>query len=193
MLGKATVTCLMMIALLLLIEAPMIAVEYQILFDFGKSDSAKEWQAVNDSVMGGISNGRFNISEEGTMEFFGTLSLENNGGFASVRSRPKNLNLKMGDTLAARVRGDGREYSFNLYTQSRMTAFSYRTMFTTKKNEWIEIHLPLDKFVATSFGEIVNDQPLDPDLINGIGFLLSDKKAGQFKLEINWIKVIKAK
>ena len=74
-----------------------------------------------------------------------------------------------------------------------MTAFSYRAMFTTKKNEWIEIHLPLKNIVATSFGEIVNNQPLDPDLINGIGFLLSDKKAGQFKLEINWIKVIKAK
>ncbi len=44
------------------------------------------------------------------MEFFGTLSLANNGGFASVRTKPKKLDLANGDTLVARVRGDGREY-----------------------------------------------------------------------------------
>jgi len=191
MFGKAIFTGLVMIFLLFMEEAPMLEEEYQILFDFGKADAAKEWQTVNDGVMGGISDGRFKISEEKTLEFFGTLSLENNGGFASVRSRPMNLNLKRGDKLLFRVRGDGREYSLNLYTQSRLTAFSYRVMFATKKNEWIEVRIPLDKFLATSFGQVVNDQPLDPNEVNGIGFLLSDKKAGQFKLEIDWIKVIK--
>ena len=53
------------------------------------------------------------------------------------------------------------------------------------------MRIPLDKFLATSFGQVVNDQPLDPNEVNGIGFLVSDKKAGQFKLEIDWIKVIK--
>ena len=44
-----------------------------------------------------------------TMRFFGTLSLENNGGFASVRSRPKTLGLQAGDTLVAHAKGDGRQ------------------------------------------------------------------------------------
>jgi hypothetical protein len=39
--------------------------------------------------MGGVSEGKFKITDKKTMEFFGTLSLENNGGFASVRTRPR--------------------------------------------------------------------------------------------------------
>ena len=53
--------------------------------------------------------------------------------------------------------------------------------------------MPLDKFVATSFGRPVRDAgPVDPKEINGLGFLLSDKKTGPFKLEIEWIKVVRA-
>jgi len=63
----------------------------------------------------------------------------------------------------------------------------------TKKDEWIEIKLPLDKFEATSFGRPVKDAgPVDPQEINGLGFLLGDKKAGPFKLEVEWIKVVRA-
>jgi monofunctional biosynthetic peptidoglycan transglycosylase len=167
----------------------MAADEDRVLFEFGTPDAAKEWQTVNDGVMGGVSDGQFKISPEKTLDFLGTLSLENNGGFASVRSKPKKLNLETGDTLVARVRGDGREYSLNLYTARRQAAFSYRAMFTTKKDEWIEVGIPLDKFQATSFGRVVRDQSLDPGEVNGLGILLGDKKAGPFKLEVEWIKV----
>ena len=92
-----------------------------------------------------------------------------------------------------RVRGDGREYSLDLYTARRLTAFSYRAMFQTTKDEWIEVTVPLDKFVATSFGRVVSNQPLDPANVNGLGVLLGDKKAGPFQLEIDWIKVAKTK
>jgi monofunctional biosynthetic peptidoglycan transglycosylase len=126
------------------------------------------------------------------MEFFGTLSLENNGGFASVRSRGRNLGLQKGDTIVVRVRGDGREYSLNLYTPTRRMAFSYRAKFRTTKDEWIEVRLPLDKFVATSFGRVVRNQQLDPSEVNGLGILLGDKKAGPFELEVDWIKAVKA-
>jgi hypothetical protein len=82
------------------------------LFAFASPDAAAGWQAVNDGVMGGVSDGRFRITEGQTLEFYGTLSLENNGGFASVRSRPRTLGLQTGDSLVVRVRGDGREYQF---------------------------------------------------------------------------------
>ncbi len=62
------------------------------------------------------------------IEFYGTLSLENNGGFASVRSRPKKLGIKSGDSIAARVRGDGREYNMNLYVPRDSGGYSYRTV-----------------------------------------------------------------
>ena len=79
------------------------------LVDFARPEAGQQWQAVNDGVMGGVSDGRFKITEGKTLEFFGTLSLDNNGGFASVRSKPADRDIKTGDTLVVRVKGDGRE------------------------------------------------------------------------------------
>ena len=165
----------------------------QTLFDFTGADPAKEWQNVNDSVMGGVSEGKFKIREKKTLEFVGTLSLENNGGFASVRTKAKKLGLEKGDTVVAKVRGDGREYMLNLYLNKPLIAFSYRATVQTKKDEWVEVKVPLDKFEATSFGRIVKNAGLvKPEEINSLGFMLGDKKAGRFKMEIEWIKVERA-
>ncbi|MGF1613842.1 MAG: CIA30 family protein [Gammaproteobacteria bacterium] len=54
------------------------------------------------------------------------VSLKNNGGFASVRTKAKKLGLAEGDALVVKVRGDGREYSLNLYVPRPLVAFSYR-------------------------------------------------------------------
>ncbi len=70
-------------------------------------------------------------------------------------------------------------------------ASSYRANFKTRKDEWIEVRIPLDKFVATSFGRVIRNQELDPSEVNGLGVLLGDKKPGRFQLEIEWIKVVK--
>ena len=165
----------------------------QPLFDFTRTNARKEWQTVNDGVMGGVSEGKFKITDTKTLEFFGTLSLENNGGFASVRTKAKKIGLEKGDTLVAKVRGDGREYSLNLYLNKSLIAFSYRATVQTKKDEWIEVKLPLDKFEATSFGRVVKDVgAVRPEEINALGFMLGDKKAGPFKMEIEWIKVVRA-
>jgi monofunctional biosynthetic peptidoglycan transglycosylase len=160
------------------------------LFKFASPESAKEWQAVNDGVMGGVSDGRFKVSERNTLEFFGTLSLENNGGFASVRTRARKLGLQKGDVVVAKIRGDGREYSLNLYLNRPLIAFSYRAAVPTKKDEWVEVRVPLDSFEATSFGRVLrNAGAVKPDEVNAVGFMLSDKKPGSFKLEIDSIRV----
>ena len=159
------------------------------LFSFDKTDAGKPWQPVNDGVMGGRSSGRFKINEYKNMEFFGKLSLENNGGFASVRARGKKLGLAKGESVVIRVRGDGRKYNFNLYTQSNLGGYSYRQSFETKQGEWIEVEMPVDKFVATWRGRMFPNQNLDPGKVTGLGILLGDKKAGPFKLEVDWIKV----
>lgn len=163
------------------------------LFDFTAADAVKEWQTVNDGVMGGVSDGKFKITDAKTMEFFGTLSLANNGGFASVRTKAKKLSLEENDALVVKIRGDGREYMLNLYPNRSQVAYSYRASVPTKKDEWIEVKIPLDKFEATSFGRMVkNAGPVRPAEINSLGFMLGDKKAGPFKLEIEWIKVERA-
>ena len=95
-----------------------------------------------------------------------------------------------GDELAIRVRGDGREYSRNLYPIRRRTAFGSRAKFQTKKDQWMEVRIPLDRFVATSFGRPVRGLSLDPKRIKGIGVLMGDKRPGNFRLEIDRIEVV---
>ncbi len=163
------------------------------LLDFAGPEAAARWQAVNDGVMGGVSDGRFKITEDKTLEFFGTLSLENNGGFASVRTKPMELDIESGDALVARVKGDGREYMLNIYTKSRRTAFSYRAPLPTVKDEWREVEIPLADLIPTAFGRRVQGMgPVDPAQINGLGFMLSDKKPGKFAMQVEWVKVVRA-
>ena len=162
----------------------------QPLLDFIGPDAAQKWQAVNDGVMGGVSEGRFKITADKTMDFSGRLSLENNGGFASVRTKLTNFDIRGGDTLVVRVKGDGREYVLNIYTKSRRMAFSYRAPLPTTRDEWTEVSVPLDEFIPTSFGNRVQGMgPVEPDQINSLGFMLSDKQPGPFKLEVEWIKI----
>ena len=161
--------------------------------DFAGPDAAQKWQAVNDGVMGGISDGRFRITAEKTLEFFGTLSLENNGGFASVRTKPADLDINAGDAIVVRVKGDGREYVLNIYTKSRRMAFSYRAPLPTTKDEWTEVAVPLADFIPTAFGRRVQGMgPVEPDQINGLGFMLSDKQPGKFQMQVEWVKVERA-
>ena len=175
---------------LVLFGSPLLAQDSdRMLFTFDDHDGADEWQTVNDGVMGGRSDGRIKINQDGQLEFFGKLSLENNGGFASVRARGIRLDVNSGDSIVARVRGDGREYNFNLYMPRSIGRYSYRQSFTTEKDKWIEVSLPVDKFVATWRGRVFPNEKFDPRRVTGIGFLLGDKKAGPFKLEVDWIQV----
>jgi len=165
----------------------------KILFQSTPDDSTNKstqvkWRSVNDNVMGGLSEGRAKINNDKNLEFYGKLSLENNGGFASIRTIPTQLNLKKDDTIVIRVKGDGRSYFLNLYIPSKQIAFSYRSPFQTKKDQWLEIQLPIKDFYATSFGRKVNVN-LDINAVNSIGLLLSDKKSGEFNLKVDWIKV----
>lgn len=163
------------------------------LLAFTGPEAAQTWQAVNDGVMGGVSDGRFRITPEGTLAFFGTLSLENNGGFASVRTRPMALDLQADDTVVVRLKGDGREYVLNLYTKSRRMAFSYKAPLPTVKDSWTEVRIPLAEFTPTSFGRRVQGMgPVDPDQINGLGFMLSDKQPGGFQLQVESVQVERA-
>ena len=177
------------------VVAPSIAnaQEARILFDGSQSASRGTWVNVNDNVMGGVSTGRYGFTPEGELSFFGSLSLANNGGFASVRSRPQQLRLQQDDELWLRVRGDGRKYNLDLRVPSRRMAFTYRVTMQTAANQWQEFRVPLKMFQATSFGRaIANSAPVNAASVNSIGFTISDKKQGPFRLDVDWIRAVKA-
>jgi len=159
------------------------------LFDFKAVTHSPTWEVVNDDVMGGVSTSQFEVLTNGGAVFSGTVRFENNGGFASVRSSPVGENLAGLTAFVLRVRGDGRRYKFSVRTGTGFDTPLYQCSFTTKPGEWTEHRLPLKQFVPTFRGRVLSGEPpLDPAKVTSVGFLIAEKQAGVFRLEISWIK-----
>jgi hypothetical protein len=164
------------------------------LFDFQVATNSPAWEVVNDDVMGGISTSQFQVLTNRYAVFSGTVRLENNGGFASVRSAPVRENLTGLTAFVLRVRGDGRRYKFSVRTGAGFDTPLYQSSFTTRQGEWEEHRLAFSDFVPTFRGRVLTDvPPLNPAKVNSVGFLIADKQAGPFRLEIGSVKASPAK
>ena len=147
--------------------------------------SPDPWRAINDGVMGGVSSGRM-VQNGENLRFEGTLSLENNGGFASVR-RLVDEDLSEATGIRLQVRGDGRTYQFRLRQDGRFDGVAWRAEFTTSE-DWQSIDLSFDDFVPVFRGRRVPQAgPVVPSAIRQIGFMLADKTPGSFALEVQSI------
>jgi hypothetical protein len=148
------------------------------------------WKVVNDGVMGGLSEGQITLTSAGTMRFTGVLSLENNGGFSSLRSGDVNLDLSKNLGLVLRVKGDGRTYQARLATDARYRGMevSFSAEFATTKGEWIEVKVPFTTFKGSFRGTDLPDERLVPAKIRRLSILLGDKKQGPFEIEIDSIR-----
>lgn len=157
--------------------------------EFAEAGSEPEWTAVNDGVMGGLSKGGPKI-EDGVLHFSGTLSLENNGGFSSVRTRPGNYDLSSAKVMVLRVKGDGRIYQLRLSTNARHrgSRISYGADFPTKAGQWVEVKVPFDTLIPTHHGNQLDGPPLDLSRVEEIGLLIGDGKAGDFALALEWMR-----
>jgi monofunctional biosynthetic peptidoglycan transglycosylase len=157
------------------------------LIDF-RSGSDVRWYRVNDGVMGGRSSSSLSLTDEGTAVFDGNLSLENNGGFASVRAEVAEGSLAEFSRLVIRVRGDGKSYQMRLRMSSAFDGIAYRATFETTADEWTTVEIPFSAFEPSFRGyRPRNAEPLDPARVRQIGFMLTDKQEGRFRLEIAWI------
>ena len=155
----------------------------QLLHESGKFSNL-DWQIVNDTVMGGRSSSHWSSNPASASLFEGYLSLENNGGFASVRCDLKNVNLSKEEGIYIKVKGDGRKYQFRIRSQASRWA-NYSHEFMTKENVSQTFYLPFKDFKPSWRGRSLNNLPfLEGKDVVGIGFLLGDKVQGKFKLEI---------
>lgn len=162
------------------------------LIDFTNAEEGQRWTAINDDVMGGVSQSWMELTPAATGLFSGQLSLENNGGFASIRRRD-DYGLKGSIGIMMKVKGDGRSYQFRVKMDDQFDGTAYRTIFTTDTALWQTITLPFAGFCASFRGKRLADAPvLRPEKIRQIGFLLADKQPGAFRLEIAWIKSFQA-
>ena len=162
------------------------------LFRFDAPDSLNRWVAINDDVMGGVSHGAMAITRDSCLQFEGSLSLENGGGFASIRTPLLKPDLTGYTGIRIRVKGDGRTYQFRLRPDTGMDGIAYRRDFQTVPDTWVEIDLPFESFQPSYRGDIIKDaEPLRAAEIRQLGFLIADKTAGAFRLIIGAIGAYK--
>jgi NADH dehydrogenase [ubiquinone] 1 alpha subcomplex assembly factor 1 len=158
------------------------------IFDFDSPTTSGEWVTVDDVVMGGVSESKFEINQDNTATFSGTVSPDNNGGFASARAALKN-EFNDFEGVIIRVKGDGNIYSLRFRTDTNFDGISYQAKFKTEPGEWKEYKIPLSDFKPTFRGNTLsNKSKLESKNIKQIGILIADKQFGKFKLNIDWVK-----
>lgn len=145
-------------------------------------DSPTDWRTVNDPVMGGVSESVFVATKEGAA-FTGTVSLKQGGGFASVRSPEQAQDLSDAEGLSLRLRGDGKRYWLTTYTVAGGPV-SYRSPVRPPEH-WTTTFVPFTDLTPYRRGSKVPDAPpFDASQLRSMGFLIADKQAGSFRLEI---------
>ena len=123
--------------------------------------------------------------------FEGFVSLENNGGFASVRSQDALFDLRDYQGIAVRLKGDGKRYKLSIKNNTQWDGIYYYYEFITKKDQWNTVFAPFTEFVPMFRGRIVPEAPsLDPKKVASLGFMISGKQEGAFTLMIDWIKAV---
>ena len=155
---------------------------------FAQPADIQGWRAIDDRIMGGCSLSRTEYVAGSGLLFRGVVSLDNGGGFASIRSPETTYDLDGCEGVRLRVRGDGKRYKLGLRIDRFFDGISYQASFTAPADEWEEIDLPFTDFTPTHHGRrLTTVAPLDPARIQSFGLFIADRQAGPFHLEVAWL------
>jgi hypothetical protein len=172
-----------------------------LLFDFRTQiDLSQTWGAVDDVVMGGVSESGMIKTIEGAL-FTGNVSTEQSGGFVSVRTRnfPEPLDLSAYQGLELRLKGDGNRYKFFLRSSLGWDTVAYAYAFNTVAGDWITVRVPFVEMVAVQRAKtIANAPPVDTRNLRSFQLMLSKFEydgqlnpsftAGRFSLSVESIQ-----
>lgn len=147
------------------------------------------WIAQNDNVMGGISKGDA-VIRDGLLHFTGSLSFENNGGFAQVKIRDLHYDLAGKKGMRIKVMGDGRTYQLRISTNARHrgSRIAYSVELPTRAGEWSEVVVSFADLKPSYRGNQLDGPPADLSQVEEMSLLIGDKREGPFSLKVDWIK-----
>ncbi|MEL6223511.1 MAG: CIA30 family protein [Cyanobacteria bacterium J06627_8] len=159
------------------IQSPAETSMPRLIFDFRSPDPNLDtvWGAVDDVVMGGVSQSGFTHTEQGAL-FSGVVSTENSGGFASVRTRNFDPSLNLNDYtgIELRIRGDGNRYKFILRDETRWDGVGYSYSFDTEADAWMTVQIPFTTLIPVFRARTLSDgQQVDPSQIRAFQVMLS--------------------
>lgn len=172
------------IVLLLILSLPTQS-NMEKIYIFSNQQNIREWRVVNDGVMGGISKSYLTLNDIGHGKFSGHVSLDNNGGFASIQLNRTIKLTKENRFIVLRIKGDGKRYEFRLKGESSQSE-SYVHQFATS-GEWENLKLALSEFYPQYRGRRLNIQNFNFKNIEQLSFLVNNKQEEDFELLIDWI------
>ncbi len=161
------------------------------ILSFDTPSSVASWMTVDDVVMGGRSGSQVGWvpgeSRSGFLRFEGQVSLENNGGFCSVRNRGQ-WELPGARELIWTLRGSGRAFMATVRDGNTPEGASFRHPLTPT-GEWRDHRVRLEDFRLFRRGRQLSEQArIDPGRIHSFGFLLADKQSGPFQLDLEELR-----
>lgn len=178
------------------------APEDKLLFNFAnpRANLQETWGAVDDGVMGGVSQS--NILLEGDKAVFsGIVSTDNNGGFASVRTRNFAPPLDLSDYggIELRVIGDGKRYKFITRCEGEWDGVGYCYSFDTVYNFPTVIRIPFADLIPVFRAKTVREAgQLDSSKVYSMQLMLSKFEydgelnpkfePGSFSLQVEYLK-----
>lgn len=159
--------------------------------EFGTSaNRTNNWAILSDNVMGGISEGQI-VYGKTSVTLKGNVSLENQGGFVSIKSNFGKIDLSSYKTVKIRFRTTNQKYAFTLENSRRWYEPAYKHEFKAKEiNTWETVTMDLDNFVEEVIGRPTGkkaDKSITESILR-IGISTNEKREGPFQLEIESIE-----
>lgn len=156
-------------------------------YDFRKGTPVTDWVIEDDTVMGGRSQGAREMNGQGHLRFSGHVSLENNGGFSSVRHTLKPpVEVSGLDKFVVRVKGDGKDYTLRVKTDPA-NDYYYQASFPTSK-EWQLVEVPFSEMSAVHHGESVDVPDFSGGELTEVQLLIGNKKEQDFSVLVDRIE-----
>lgn len=157
--------------------------------DFGKEKKGKKWQVINDGVMGGLSKGNSRLTDNSIL-FKGEVSLDNNGGFSSLRRSFRSKDLSAFDEVKIKYKSSGISLAFTMAVSQRWYVPNYKMSLASTSSQWKTATIKLTDFKKHYIGKPM-DESLEKKVLTDIvriGFITDEKKYGDFEFEIDYIE-----
>ncbi|XP_021902917.1 probable complex I intermediate-associated protein 30 isoform X2 [Carica papaya] len=149
--------------------------------------------------------------------FSGNLSLDvtegskwniTRSGFCGMRSKKFDgfIDLDAYNTIALRLKGDGRCYISTIYTENWVNSpgqpedNSWQAFVFVPKDNWYIAKIPLARYLPTWRGNVIDAKlEMNPSRVLGMSLSVNAEGgipgaksgAGDFKIEIDWIKALR--
>ena len=174
---------------LIIILLPFLIAQESIKIDFGEKKEGKYWNVVNDGVMGGLSKGSKQLTKN-SLIFKGKVSLDNNGGFSSLRYSFTDKDVSMFNEIELRYRAVGISLAFTIAVSKRWYVPNYKINLSATSSSWTTTTIKFSDLKKYYIGKPMNQRLKKETLkeIVRIGFITDEKKYGDFEFEIDYIK-----